>query len=315
MPSCAPARTILVVMIMTLAAAIPAESRADGSPRGSRRTVNQARGQATPVRRGRLRAMASTIGRTVARPFRAVGRGSRKLYQKARTRAVNGCNRLQEVQPRTLRQFSAGSLLVSSTGGLMHLTRAAGPLGGPITGIGAVGLGYTSIRDLRRAKTTEKRIEAAHGLAWSMQGFTGLGYALQSKAAWLKPTSQVLGVAGGTLQAGIGVHRLISGIKTKSRERIVLGALDIGGGACWAASACALATPWTLGGFVALTTVRMGYEHRDKIKAAAGRLKNKIKAKIKSKFRRKPRPEPKPIRLRVPASLQIPTSMHVRLAM
>lgn len=91
----------------------------------------------------------------------------------------------------------------------------------------------------------------------------------------------------------------------------MLGALDIGGGTCWAASACALATPWTLGGFVALTAVRMGYEHRDKIKAAAGRLKDKVK----SKFHRKPRPEPKPIRLRVPTELSVPTSMNVRLAM
>lgn len=308
MPNCALARLILSVTILTLTAAIPSGAWADGTARVSPR--NQPRGQTAPVRRGRLRSMASSMGHTMVRPFRAVGRGTRKLYGRVKARCVTSCNRLQEVQPRTIRQLSTGSLLVSSTGRLMQLTRAAGPLGGPITGIGAVGLGYTSIRDLRRAKTTEKRIEAAHGLSWSMQGITGLGYALQSKAAWLKPTSQVLGVAGGTLQAGIGMHRLITGIKTRSRERIVLGALDIGGGACWAASACALATPWTLGGFVALTTVRMGYEHRDKIKAAAGRLKNKIKTKL----RRKPRPEPRPIRLRVPAELTIPSSMHVRLA-
>ena len=304
------ARAFIAIMVtsLTLAAVIPAPAWAEGgaSPRNS----DSARVAPASPRRGRLRAVARAMGRTVVRPFRAVGKGTRKLYHGARARCVNNYNRRQEVQPRTIRQLSAGSLLVTSTSGLMHLTRAAGPLGGPITGIGAVGLGYTSIRDLRRAKTAEKRIEAAHGLAWSMQGLTGLGHALQSKAAWLKPTSQVLGVAGGTLQVGIGLHRLVSGIKERSRERIVLGALDMGGGVCWAASACALATPWTLGGFVALTTVRMGYEHRDKIKAAAGRLKNKIKTKL----RRKPRPEPRPIRLRVPAELTIPSSMHVRLA-
>ena len=256
---------------------------------------------------GRLR----KFGRALGRPFRAVGRGTRKLYRKAGARCVNGCNRIREVEPRTIRQLSTGSLLVSGAGGLMQITRAAGPLGGPFTGIGSVGLGYYSIRDLRRAKTTEKRIEAAHGLAWSMQGLTGLGYALQSKAAWLKPTSQVLGVAGGSLQAGIGAFRMVTGIREKSREKIVLGALDIGGGACWAASACALATPWTLGGFIALTTVRMGYEHRDAIRSAARKLTDRVKRKL----RREPAAAPRPLRLRVPAELRLPDTMHMRLAM
>ncbi len=309
MPPSARFHVVLVVTSLTLAALIPGQARAE---RRASVAPNQQRGQAAhQVKRGRLRRMAGAMGRTVTRPFKAMGRGTRTLYRHAKARSVSSYNRLQDVQPSTVRNFSTGSLLVSSTGGLMQLTRVAGPLAGPITGIGSFGLGYMSIRDLRRAKTTEKRIEAAHGLAWSMQGLTSLGYALQSKAAWLQPTSKVLGIAGGTLQAGIGLHRLASGIKNRSRERIVLGALDIGGGACWAASACALATPWTLGGFVALTTVRMGYEHRDKIKAAA----HKLKDKVKSKFRRKPRQEPRPIRLRVPTELRVPTPVGVRLAM
>lgn len=215
MPPGARLSVVLVVTSLTLATAIPGPARAERRARVA--PQQQQRGQVAQPRRGRLRNMAAAMGRTVARPFKAMGRGTRNLYRQAKARSVNSYNRLQEVQPSTVRKFSTGSLLVSSGAGLMHITRAAGPFGGPITGIGSVGLGYMSIRDLRRAKTTEKRIEAAHGLAWSMQGLTGLGYALQSKAAWLKPTSQVLGVAGGTLQAGIGLHRLISGIKNRSR--------------------------------------------------------------------------------------------------
>ena len=79
----------------------------------------------------------------------------------------------------------------------------------------------------------------------------------------------------------MGVWRLGQGIKGRVKERIILGSLDIGGGACWAASACAIATPWTLGGFVALTTARMAYEHRDFLYVMGKTLKKKATHKVR----------------------------------
>ena len=68
----------------------------------------------------------------------------------------------------------------------------------------------------------------------------------------------------------------------------MLGALDMGGGVCWAASACSLATPWTLGGFVAFTTARMAYEHRDFLRVASRKLRKKVQSRAR-RVRRKVR--------------------------
>lgn len=271
--------SIALVLVALTAAPEPVLARKGRQPKQLR---------LQPHHRTRLGALAYNMGR----PFRAVGRGTRRMYKGASNSLAVAKGRACKIQNRTLCEVSTSSLLVSSAaGGVMRITQAAGPLGGPLTGIGSVGLGYVSIKRFRKAETVEKRVEAAHGMAWSLQGMTGLGYALQSKAAWLKPASQAVGVAGGALQAGIGAFRIYDGVKHKDRQRIVLGALDIGGGACWIASACAIATPWTLGGFIALTATRIGYERRDQIKEAARKL-----------FRRKPR-APKPVKLRVPVQL------------
>jgi hypothetical protein len=168
--------------------------------------------------------------------------------------------------------LSTTSMLIGSVSRAAAFGRMAGPLGGSLTGIGSVGLGLVSVRELVRARERGRRLDAAHGIAWSLQGITGLSYALQAQAAWLKPFTRWSGIVGGTLQAGVGMYRLGSGLRNRSRERVVLGSLDVGAGACWAASSCALATPWTLGGFVALTAARMAYKNREDLKGAARHL-------------------------------------------
>lgn len=204
-------------------------------------------------------------------------------------------------------------MLVGPAGNVLQFTRTIGPMAAPLTGIGSVGLGVISVHDFIKAKSPEKRLDASHGFLWSLQGMSGLGYLMRSKAAWIKPASQTIGVVGGTLQAGIGIHRIATGLKRKDRPRIILGALDLGAGACWGASACAVATPWTLGGFVAFTAARMAYSKRDQIKSAAHNLASgtrragsnlkaaasRLTSRIKHKLRRAPR-TPAP-RLTLPA--------------
>jgi len=107
----------------------------------------------------------------------------------------------------------------------------------------------------------------------------GLGKWLAPKASWAQTAGTITGVAGGLLQAGVGGYRIYLGVRDKVKPRIILGGLDVAAGACWAASACAIATPWTLAGFVGFTVARMGYNYREPLKEAARKLFGRIRGK------------------------------------
>ena len=155
-----------------------------------------------------------------------------------------------------------------------------GPIAGSLTGVGSIGLGVYSVRGMVNAKTPEKRFEASHGLAWSLQGLAGLLRMVAPKVSWLRGSAvhtvgTVLGVGGGLLQAGLGGYRLATGLHGHDRRRIVLGSLDLSAGLCWAASACALGGPAAMAGFVGLTAARIGYTYKDALTNTARRLLGK----------------------------------------
>ncbi len=266
-------RTAVMLLVLT-ALLLPAAALA-----GDRGFSQAAAGRALAAQRYKQLPRGQRLKRIIRHPIQATRRTYRKTKEQVKLISKQAKKiRLARTQLQTL---STSGLLVGSSGGIFNLYRAAGPLGGPFIGIGSIGLGYVSVQNFRHAENAKKKAEALHGVAWSMQGVTTMGMALQGKYGWLAPASKALGVAGGALQAGVGVWRLGQGIKGRVKERIILGSLDIGGGACWAASACAIATPWTLGGFVALTTARMAFEHRDFLYVAGGRIKKKVAHKTR----------------------------------
>lgn len=183
---------------------------------------------------------------------------------------------------RAVGDWSTASLLMSSANQVVRLGPAASRLAPPLAGFGSVGLGIYSLRDFVKAETAERRVDAAHGIAWSLQGMAGLGQALRGKGSWIAPTARTLGVAGGVMQMGIGGYRVASALrqapgKGSRRSRAILGTIDLCAGACWAASSCGIAAPYTLGGFIVLTAGRMAYTHRDALSRAAGRLVKRFK--------------------------------------
>ena len=272
-------RAVITLVLVALLTPAVAETRERGVQPPGKSAVWKARHSRTTL-------LALRVGRTLRHPVKMTRRKVARVKRQVKIISKQATKiRLARTQLQTL---STSGLLVGSSGTIFNLYRAAGPLGGPFIGIGSLGLGYASIQNFRHAETAKKKAEALHGVAWSMQGMTTVGMALQSKFSWLAPASRALGVTGGALQAGVGAWRLAQGIKGKVKERIILGSLDMGGGACWAASACAIATPWTLGGFVALTTARMAYEHRDFLYVAGTRIKKKVSRKVR-RARRKAR--------------------------
>jgi hypothetical protein len=181
----------------------------------------------------------------------------------------------QKRQGSTLGDLSTVSLLMGSEPSAAVLGGFVARLAGPLTGIGAVGLGIHSARNLVLADTREKRLDAVHGLAWSMQGLSVFGGIIQSKAAWIEPAAQGFGVLGGGIQMVVGGVRLLDGLKG-DRRRLILGGLDVGSGLCWAASACSFATPFTLTGYVGFSSMRLAYVHRHQIKKVAIKIKEKV---------------------------------------
>jgi hypothetical protein len=178
------------------------------------------------------------------------------------------------VNYRAVGDWGTASLLMSGANQVVRLGSAGGPLTAPLTGFGSLGLGIYSVRSLVKADSGEQRLDATHGIAWSLQGMAGLGKALQSRAAWIGPTATTMGVAGGLLQTGAGAYKAATGVKARKRSRAILGCLDMGAGICWAASACSIANPYTLGGFVVLATVRLAYARRDNLKRLACRIRD-----------------------------------------
>lgn len=184
-------------------------------------------------------------------------------------------------------QPKLGSKLVKSSGALRKLvknrrvlkklSKGSKSFGKVFRGLGSLGVGVSSAVQLIRAKKTTKKVDAAHGVAWGLQSLVGMAYATKDKFSaatrmTLKKTGQLLGVAGGILQSGVGAYRLTKGIKEHDKEKIVLGGLDAGAGVAWTASAL-WGGPISMGACVGLNLVSLGYSYRDDIRKTKDRLK------------------------------------------
>lgn len=180
------------------------------------------------------------------------------------------------IKPKTVGSWSTASLLMASANEALAVGTRLGPLAGPLTGVGSIGLGVYSIHGLINAKSPQARLDAAHGVAWSLQGAAGL--LRLTGVAGLKTAGKVLGVGGGLLQASLGAYRLVTGVRGRDKRRMIIGGLDLGAGLCWAATACSVGGPLALGGFIGLTSARLAYNYRKPLGRALARLLGKAPA-------------------------------------
>lgn len=174
------------------------------------------------------------------------------------------------IHPKTVGSWSTASLLMASANEALAVGTRLGPLAGPLTGVGSIGLGVYSIHGLINAKSPEARLDAAHGVAWSLQGAAGL--VRLTGLTGLKTAGKVLGVGGGLLQASLGAYRLVAGLRGHDKRRTIIGGLDLGAGLCWAATACSIGGPLALGGFIGLTSARLAYSYRKPLDRLVRRL-------------------------------------------
>lgn len=223
------------------------------------------------VRLGTQRA-ARQLGRQLRRRVQKSRSSLAAFWQQGGIKVEDDSIRLLSVRikPKTVGSWSTASLLMASANEALAVGTRLGPLAGPLTGVGSIGLGVYSIHGLLNAKSPQARLDAAHGVAWSLQGTAGL--VRLTGVAGLKTAGKVLGVGGGLLQASLGAYRLVAGVRGRDKRRVIVGGLDLGAGLCWAATACSVGGPLALGGFIGLTSARLAYSYRKPLARALGRL-------------------------------------------
>lgn len=199
------------------------------------------------------------------------------LWQKAKTTIYK--------RKRVIGEVSTASLLFAGTREVIHGARGLGPVGHSLLGAGTLGLGVYSTYELFSASSPYQRVDAAHGIAWSLQGASGFNRLIEPlitpMSLSLKDAGRFLGFSGGLLQTGVGAFRIRSGIKKHDRKSIILGSFDIAAGLTWAASAT-LATSGFLEAFIGLTAMRMIYQHKEQIYAYTEKPRAWIKDKYQS---------------------------------
>jgi len=218
-----------------------------------------------------LPARASEPGATTMARRSAV---ARRLDGSLIARAPRGAKRLllrRHPHDDAIRGLSTASLLLAGARETLGVGARLGPLAISFSGVGSLGLGVCSLKSLFRARSAEARVDAAHGVAWSLQGLTGLS--LLGSGGVMRWAGTVSGVLGGVLQTAVGLYRLGGALRPGGRERCLLGALDVGAGLCWTASTCGLGVPFSLGGYLAFSGVRLAFEHRAWLRAAAAGIK------------------------------------------
>ena len=137
--------------------------------------------------------------------------------------------------------------------------------------VGAVfgaGIILSSVIDYSRAETAEDQLDAASDLAWGGQGLLYLTY-----SATAKRIAVGLGSVGAVTQLYVGARRLRQALADDDRQKMKLGALDLGGGLLWLGwDLCGLGQPLVVGSYVVLMVAREAYASRSGLKRFMQRL-------------------------------------------
>lgn len=162
-------------------------------------------------------------------------------------------------------------------GGAVGLLHGVAKLGGllgrvaaGVSGIGSLALAAHAGMGVVTARSTDQRLDALGDLGQGMCGIARLGYVA-------RPLVHSLGTIGAGLQCGAGVCEIYGGIRNRDRDKIILGALDVGAGVLFGASALSMANPLTLVAALAVTGARFLYAKRKGIASGWDRLCERVR--------------------------------------
>jgi hypothetical protein len=131
---------------------------------------------------------------------------------------------------------------------------------------GAVGMAAVSLHGMIKAKEPEEKIDHATNFGWGVQTGAEIAVATELAGAGLSTVATIIGGVGGVVSTGLGIHKIIDGIKKKDDTRRVMGALDLGIGCAWlTASLTPAATIGTVV-FITLAVTKIGLSSSGKFK-------------------------------------------------
>jgi hypothetical protein len=137
---------------------------------------------------------------------------------------------------------------------LPMVTSSTGILGLELVGgLGGVGLMAVSALDLKKAKTTDEKLDAVNSFSWGTQALCYL-----ASSAAVHTAAMGFGLVGAATQAVVGVRRIKQGLAEDDRRLTGLGALDVGSGVVWFAGT-AMYWPLFLGSYALMMIGREAY--------------------------------------------------------
>lgn len=193
-----------------------------------------------------------------------------------------------KIDSKDRRGFSEKALLLNESKNIITYSMAAMPYISIIGAVGAVGLTGVSLSELHKSKSKVEFADKVASIGWGVQA----GIQTSFKALKLGKTAMKaaagLGVAGGTIQTGLGIKQVIEGKKTGDKEKIKLGLLDIGTGTAWALSSAFIPPPFGSAIFLSASLLKIGYMNKEKVKESIGKIAGKaerFKTKITNLFK------------------------------
>jgi hypothetical protein len=153
----------------------------------------------------------------------------------------------------------------ASADALAPITAARSAFGfGALGALGGLGLMGVATIHLRRARTSEERLDAGADLAWGVQGFSYV-----ARESTLASLTTGMGFVGAAARMSVGMVRIRRGVQTGDKQAVKLGALDLGAGILWGAlDVAGFSHPVVLGGYLVTMVGREAYANRDALRRA-----------------------------------------------
>jgi len=214
-----------------------------------------------------------TIGKT--------GKGGKK--NEIETVMPDGLNRRKifglsiDTSQEKLHDYSEKALILKESTTLLSLSIKTLPYLTAIGAAGAFGLTAVSVAGLAMSDKPSERVDHAASAGWGIQSGLQMSARALNAGKVLTGLTVGLGVAGGILETGLGVKRIIDGIKAKDKQKLTLGILDITTGVTWALSSALIPPPFGPMLFIGAAMTKMGYMHRHALKGTAKQAASKVK--------------------------------------
>lgn len=199
------------------------------------------------------------------------------IFSSEGTTTTAGASTVEYLRSSTAKEKGHAALLATDCHtALMSTSKIA--QGGWMSAVAGTGGALLLVHGATKMVTADNATQRLEGAA---EGSWGAQMAMPTALGEVgKVAGKTLGVVGGGIQAGLGVKKAIDGIKSKDKEKALLGGADALAGTCWVLSSVGIASGVTAPLFIGITVGAKVYQHREKIAAAAKKAPKVLKKAV-----------------------------------